>query len=943
MSEASQPTRRYRRRQQNDDQQQLSERPLVEERLISGGSSAPSATLREGHGLNNKNTSEPEEKPLLAADNAGEVEMAARKTRFRRDRQDNNENNDNNVVKVPPLANNKPVIAERRTLNQPTANETREVFSPPIVKFPLSLVNRTLWFNIGYRMEQYQRSQGLNKLKLYSREDSDGYVVGFNIISIPDCCTEIMQMVRPFVRIHIVNINSGMYVKSVRKFAAKTASTWSFLLNDPQSSPVWNQELLIDTNYEDVVHEDTLVLFEVLDQKPSINVKREMKAAAKRVAWGFLLPISTNNKTINFGINSAWVKNDTQRGVSGTTGNVDDGTTQTHEKYSSNSHDKLLHIQLYRFKHHENIVGNLQRQVLNWTKGDKYSSGASRDDPSYPDGVPEVYIQWRKQQRSIIKGCTLKLAVGPRESSDNVHNVAIGETVITGNVVSSPQRAISMTMPTTEEMSKDINKVRTAILKRSRVGKEPCVIPDRLLHRLEVGPEGAMVVAFSHIGHLLAVASKSTTLTPPFSDQISLISNPNIIYGLHLFDVDMGTEVWFESIAHHGVIYDIKWSEDDCHLLTCSGDGTVKVWDVSSFNISSHNKNNADGTLPSPRGVSLMQQLYLHSQQAQQDGKAPGGALVQTLTTTPPLFIYCAIFQEYGTSSDSSTRSAALPKIITGASDGRLRVYNNGSHVGNIRISDDADDFPPHEGNVNAVTIDQRSKYLVTSDSAGEIFVWRLDSRGWYQLLRKLKRELDYGATSPRSKSMNSGQYPGVSGVISLKMHPDKFKGQLLAYSMPSSLKLYSMSTYRCVSTCAGAGINSISSIFSRAEISADGNYAVCGGSSKFNKHTYSLRFWESSTGHTVPSALSEIEFPYPIRSVAWHPRQHMLAVSMVGQGAAVVIYCAERDTSDKMITKKVNAAIVEIANLKKDKEVPPTAESSKENIEQKNEAKVSM
>jgi hypothetical protein len=172
--------------------------------------------LIEGHGLNNKNTSEPEEKPLLAAENAGETEMAARKTRFRRDRQDNNENNDKNVVKVPPLANNKPVIAERRTLNQPTANETREVFSPPIVKFPLSLVNRTLWFNIGYRMEQYQRSQGLNKLKLYSREDSDGYVVGFNIISIPDCCTEIMQMVRPFVRIHIVNINSGMYVKSVR-------------------------------------------------------------------------------------------------------------------------------------------------------------------------------------------------------------------------------------------------------------------------------------------------------------------------------------------------------------------------------------------------------------------------------------------------------------------------------------------------------------------------------------------------------------------------------------------------------------------------------------------------------------------------------------------------------------------------------------------------------
>ena len=943
MSETSQPTRRYRRRQLNEEQQPA-DRPLLGEGLVSGGSAAPSASLDDDHGGNDKKPSEPEERPLLDDKKETEVEMSNRKSRFRRDRQDNKDNKDNKDnndrnSKVPPVTNNKPVVAERRTLNQQTS-EIKEVFSPPVVNFPLSLVNRTLWFNIGYRMEQYQRLQGLNKLRLYSKEASEGYVVGFNVMSIPDCCAEIMQMVRPYVRIHVVNINSGMYVKSVRKYAAKTVSTWSFLLNDPQSFPVWNQELVIDTNYEDVVHEDTLILFEVLDQKPSLHVKRDTKAAAKRVAWGFLLPISTNNKTINFGINNEWVKgygNTLQGGTTAGTGNVDDGTIPTHDNYSNCNNDKLLHIQLYSFKHNENFIDNLQRQAMNWTKGDKYSSGTTRDDPSYPDGIPEVYIQWRRQQRSIIKGCVLKLAVGPRESSDNVHNVAIGETVITGNVISSPQRGIAMAP--TDDMSKDINKVRSSILKRSRIGKESCVVPDRLLHRLEVGPEGAMVVSFSHIGHLLAVGSKSTTLTPPFSDQVSLISNPNIIYGLHLFDVDFGTEVWFESTAHHGVIYDIKWSDDDCHLLTCSGDGTVKVWDVSSLN--SCSKTNADGSLPSPRGVSLMQQLYLHSQQMQQEGKVSGALLVQSLTTTPPLFIYCAVFQEYGISSaDSSSRSATLPRIISGASDGRLRVYNNGSHMGNIRIGEDSDDFPPHEGNVNAITIDQRSKYLITSDSAGEIFVWRLDSRGWYQLLRKLKRDIEYGETSPRSKSISSGHYPGVSGVISLKMHPDKFKGQLLAYTMPSSLKVYSMSTYRCVSTCSGAGINGVSSVFSRAEISADGYYTVCGGSSKFNKHTYSLRFWESATGHSVPSALSDIEFPYPIRSVAWHPRQHMLAVSMVGQGAAVVIYCTERDSSDKVLSKKVNAAIVEIANLKKDKEMASTTESGKENVEQRNEAK---
>jgi WD40 repeat protein len=29
-----------------------------------------------------------------------------------------------------------------------------------------------------------------------------------------------------------------------------------------------------------------------------------------------------------------------------------------------------------------------------------------------------------------------------------------------------------------------------------------------------------------------------------------------------------------------GVIYDVKWSNDDSYLLSCSGDGTSKIWDV---------------------------------------------------------------------------------------------------------------------------------------------------------------------------------------------------------------------------------------------------------------------------------------------------------------------------------------------------------------------------
>lgn len=70
------------------------------------------------------------------------------------------------------------------------------------------------------------------------------------------------------------------------------------------------------------------------------------------------------------------------------------------------------------------------------------------------------------------------------------------------------------------------SKLRAAALRRSRGPKDPCLVPDRFLYRLnvsflnirnyflnsfflvfshfQVGPDGAMVVTFSNSGHLLA-------------------------------------------------------------------------------------------------------------------------------------------------------------------------------------------------------------------------------------------------------------------------------------------------------------------------------------------------------------------------------------------------------------------------------------------------------
>lgn len=39
---------------------------------------------------------------------------------------------------------------------------------------------------------------------------------------------------------------------------------------------------------------------------------------------------------------------------------------------------------------------------------------------------------------------------------------------------------------------------------------------------------------------------------------------------------------------------------------------------------------------------------------------------------------------------------------------------------------------------------------------------------------------------------------------------------------------------------------------------------------------------------------LVELTFAYPVRSVSWHPTQHLLAVAMLGPGAAVVLYSTD-------------------------------------------------
>lgn len=166
---------------------------------------------------------------------------------------------------------------------------------------------------------------------------------------------------------------------------------------------------------------------------------------------------------------------------------------------------------------------------------------------------------------------------------------------------------------------------------------------------------------------------------------------------------------------------------------------------------------------------------------------------------------------------------------------------------------------------------------MISGDSFGDIFAWRCDAKGWYQLLRKFKRD----ASNP-TPSLGSPDYSTGGGILSLSMHPDKHKGQMLALSrQPARLKVINMSTYKTQCVCAGyAGYTHAAStaggIFNRAQYSADGRYAIAGSSVKAEEGLYRLQVWDTNTGHTIRTPLSGI-----IRALLCKENASLLSLSV--------------------------------------------------------------
>ncbi len=307
---------------------------------------------------------------------------------------------------------------------------------------------------------------------------------------------------------------------------------------------------------------------------------------------------------------------------------------------------------------------------------------------------------------------------------------------------------------------------------------EPCLLPDRVLFRLNVGPQGAMVVRFSNSGHVLAVACQAPSLPVNTIELNTFTALSGVTYNIRLYDAVTGKEVCTLSSVHQGVIYDLQFSKDDSFLLSCSTDSTAKVWDISNLLIQQtcflsvfQNINNPNivDEVPNPIESTYITSAYCYA----------------TLQHVPPCFVYSAIFQEFGTVGVSKLKGAQSkfavstyysidhgrlvrnnpPRVITGSADGTLRVWDcaTSAQLGYITSDDNNFSKDPnyipyaaHDHRVQALVIDERSRYLFSGDSDGDINVWRIDPKdpkAWFQLLRKFVPILQRKAANRETSS----------------------------------------------------------------------------------------------------------------------------------------------------------------------------------------------
>lgn len=348
------------------------------------------------------------------------------------------------------------------------------------------------------------------------------------------------HMIHPFVRIHIIDMDTYKYLAKSKPLLPGVANkeSASFLdchknytmsLTDyilPMSTQMfdlrikgsnlaqWEEEFIINEQASYLLRPNILFLFEILDFNPQMIFENKDKLNADLlypIAWGYLRPVGT-----------------------------------------AHIHMSRTRIQLYKYKFRYDEEIKIKKPFdvrtppvlleFNWHKKEVYPSFLEIETGFIPK----------------VEGEVLKKHFSRAPWEKEIGLVSF-ETI---------ERSIARPSGRKETGENDSIQKKQLLKRWEKFQDYPSELPDLKVWKLDTEALGAFKIKFSNKGKYLAAACTMAT-------------SKTII---KIFDVENG-ELKIVLRGHHDLIHDLVWSLDDNFLISASADCSVKAWNLTNKEI----------------------------------------------------------------------------------------------------------------------------------------------------------------------------------------------------------------------------------------------------------------------------------------------------------------------------------------------------------------------
>ena len=651
----------------------------------------------------------------------------------------------------------------------------------------------------------------------------------------------IPMIIHPFVRISIVNLQTGKYLqKSDFEVPCISRGEKNFVMNNNielghmefsssvldiippfatcpydlrekgESYAEWNEDFYINEKASNLLDDNNIFFFELLDYNLDYNLNPNEDCIIP-MAWGYLKPV---------------------------------GFSQTY----MGKHK----IQLYKYKFRRTkVLSDLKKNDRNFMRT--------------PDLLYELdWIKKEKYQTFL----QIKLGLENFPTKEQLQNAYFLNKYIYSVFYDENEEIDVNIRPSTPKedklKKKPVDTSKEDKLNKWIIGNEKCIIPDKLLYKFPTAKLGCLTHEFSHNGKYIAAACTE------------LNSETHI----KIFNVEDGILRYIFK-GHHNIIHDFTWSKDDLILISASADNIVSLWRIPKHETSEKDNLNPLENMLKFKIHDINHPAYVYSTDifpsTNKETMILATACFDGLVRIYIIkfnydnqnmrynFQKCDLFFEITITEDSQKDRQHFKSVEDLIKDEKVQKKDKEKLA--ILRNTALDHRHP-----NAVVFDITGR-LYIGDSLGYIHIWLLSIDREFPKMEKIKivthKELEYGTINKITIVPNQSQ-------------------KLIVHTRDNCIRLIDISKERTSISLRFFGLKCWKTNI-KSTCSPDGSYLFSGSEEGEPK------MWQLDTGISFSTSKYECGFIDSVNDVSWNEVYNMNALSGFGQEYPLLVYVFER------------------------------------------------